>query len=51
MRPLSTDASSQASGPITPASERFNPFDPDFVRDPYPTLNNIRRIWNRDNEP
>lgn len=42
MRPLSTEASSQTQGPITPASERFNPFDPDFVRDPYPTLNALR---------
>lgn len=42
MRPLSTDASSQARGPITPASERFKPFDPEFVRDPYPVLNELR---------
>lgn len=42
MRPLSTEASSQAQGPITPASQRFDPFDPDYVRDPYPTLNELR---------
>src|SRR3954471_17935882 len=42
MRLLSTDASSQAKGPITPASERFKPFDPSYVRDPYPTLNELR---------
>src|SRR5215212_7209437 len=42
MRPLSTDASSPAQGPTTPASERFDPFEPDYVRDPYPTLNELR---------
>lgn len=42
MRPLSTDASSQAQGPITPASERFDPFDPSYLSDPYPTLAELR---------
>jgi cytochrome P450 len=42
MRLLSTEASSQAQGPITPASERFDPFEPAYVRDPYPTLNELR---------
>ena len=42
MRPLSTDASSPAQGPITPASERFDPFEPSYVRDPYPTLAQLR---------
>src|SRR3954468_18106670 len=42
MRLLSTDASSQAQGPITPASERLKPFDPGYVLDPYPTLNELR---------
>ena len=42
MRPLSTDASSPAQGPITPASERFDPFEPSYVRDPYPTLAELR---------
>src|SRR5436305_8142998 len=42
MRPLSTDASAQAQGPITPASERFDPFEPGYVRDPYPTLAELR---------
>ncbi|TGN95687.1 cytochrome P450 [Burkholderia sp. USMB20] len=42
MRPLSTEASSQAQGPITPASERFDPFDPRYVSDPYPTLAELR---------
>ncbi len=42
MRPLSTEASSQAQGPITPASQRFDPFDPAYVSDPYPTLAELR---------
>lgn len=46
MRPLSTDASSQAQGPITAASQRFDPFDPSYVTDPYPTLSELR-----DSEP
>lgn len=42
MRPLSTEASSHAQGPITPASERFDPFEPNYVRDPYPILAELR---------
>ncbi|MDR3453061.1 MAG: cytochrome P450 [Rhodoferax sp.] len=42
MRPLSTEASSQAEGPITPASGRFDPFDPTYVLDPYPILAGLR---------
>ena len=42
MRLLSTEASAQASGPITAASGRFHPFDPDYLRDPYPTLAALR---------
>lgn len=42
MRPLSTEASSLATGPITAASHRFDPFDPGFVRDPYPLLAELR---------
>ena len=38
MRPLSTDASADAAGPVTAASGRFDPFDPGYVLDPYPTL-------------
>ena len=42
MRLLSTEASSQAQGPITPASERFDPFESGYVSDPYPTLAELR---------
>jgi len=42
MRLLSTEASAQAGGPITEASERFDPFDPAYVRDPYPELAHLR---------
>ncbi|MGE0097245.1 MAG: cytochrome P450 [Hydrogenophaga sp.] len=42
MRPLSTDASSQAEGPVTPASERFDPFEVGYVQDPYATLAELR---------
>jgi cytochrome P450 len=42
MRLLSTEASSQAGGPITEASERFDPFDPAYVLDPYPELAQLR---------
>lgn len=42
MRPLSTEASSQAEGPVTPASETFDPFDPAYVLDPYPILAGLR---------
>lgn len=42
MRPLSTEASSQAQGPVTAASGRFDPFEPDYVRDPYPLLAQLR---------
>ena len=38
MRPLSTDASAAAAGPVTPASGRFDPFEPGYLLDPYPTL-------------
>jgi cytochrome P450 len=42
MRPLSTEASCPVQGPITPASERFDPFEPGYVSDPYPTLAELR---------
>ena len=42
MRLLSTEASAQVSGPITAASDRFHPFDPDYLQDPYPTLAALR---------
>ena len=42
LRPLSTEASSQATGPVTPASERFDPFDPAYVLNPYPILAELR---------
>jgi cytochrome P450 len=42
LRPLSTDASSQAQGPTTAASERFDPFEPGYVQDPYATLAELR---------
>lgn len=42
MRLLSTDASTQAHGPSTSASERFDPFAPDYLADPYPTLAELR---------
>ena len=42
MRPLSTDASTQATGPVTAASVRFDPFDPAYVIDPYPILAGLR---------
>jgi cytochrome P450 len=43
MRPLSTDASSEAQGPLTAASGVFDPFEPGYVRDPYPTLAQLRK--------
>lgn len=42
MRPLSTDASAVAQGPVTPASDLFDPFAPDYVQDPYPVLARLR---------
>jgi cytochrome P450 len=42
MRPLSNEASSQAQGPVTAASERFDPFEAGYVRDPYPLLAELR---------
>lgn len=42
MRPLSTEASSSASGPLTAASERFDPFEPGYVDDPYPLLSELQ---------
>lgn len=41
MRPLSTDANADA-GPVTPASLRFDPFEPAYVEDPFPTLAQLR---------
>jgi cytochrome P450 len=38
MRLLSTEASAHAAGPITSASARFDPFDPEYVSDPYAQL-------------
>ena len=46
MRLLSTETSSPADGPITAASETFDPFDPSYVLDPYPILAGLR-----DSEP
>lgn len=42
MRPLSTEASSAAKGPVTAASALFDPFEPGYVRDPYSTLARLR---------
>jgi cytochrome P450 len=42
MRLLSTEASGRAAGPVTPASETFDPFAPGYVRDPYPQLAQLR---------
>lgn len=42
LRPLSTDASAEAQGPVTAASGLFDPFEPGYVRDPYPTLARLR---------
>jgi len=42
MRLLSTDASTQARGPSTVASERFDPFASDYLADPYPLLAELR---------
>jgi len=43
LRPLSTEASSQAQGPVTRASDSFDPFDPAYVLDPYPILAQLRK--------
>ena len=43
MRLLSTEASDQATGPVTDASGRFDPFAPDYVLDPYPQLAQLQR--------
>lgn len=42
MRLLSTEASSAAVGPVTDASGRFDPFEPEYLLDPYPTLASLR---------
>lgn len=42
MRLLSTEASAQATGPMTPANKRFDPFEPNYVRDPYALLASLR---------
>ncbi len=42
MRLLSTEVSDQATGPITAASGEFDPFDPAYLQDPYPTLASLR---------
>jgi cytochrome P450 len=42
MRPLSTAASSNATGPVTAASHQFDPFDPPYQQDPYPVLSQLR---------
>lgn len=42
MRLLSTEASAQAAGPVTHASEQFDPFAPGYVLDPYPQLAQLR---------
>ena len=42
MRLLSTDASSEAHGPSTPASGRFDPFAPEYLANPYPLLGDLR---------
>jgi cytochrome P450 len=42
MRLLSTEASARAAGPVTAASGRFDPFDPAYLRDPYPLLAQLR---------
>src|SRR5256885_16010076 len=42
MRLLSTDASSEAHGPSTPASGRFDPFAPEYLANPYALLGDLR---------
>jgi len=42
LRLLSTEASRHAQGPVTEASGRFDPFAPDYVLDPYPTLAEVQ---------
>lgn len=42
MRLLSTDASSEAHGPSTPASDRFDPFAPEYLANPYRLLGELR---------
>jgi len=42
LRPLSTEASSDTQGPRTEASDRFDPFEPSYVLDPYRTLAELR---------
>jgi cytochrome P450 len=42
VRLLSTEVSSRAQGPVTAASGRFDPFEPGYVRDPYPLLAELR---------
>lgn len=43
MRLLSTEASGHAAGPVTPASQSFDPFDPAYVHDPYPLLAQLQQ--------
>src|SRR5690606_16367231 len=42
MRLLSTEASSAATGPVTPASGMFDPFSDRYMQDPYTTLAELR---------
>ena len=42
MRLLSTDASSDVDGPITKASQVFDPFDEAYLADPYGVLKGLR---------
>lgn len=42
MRPLSTSAADSATGPVTAASESFDPFDPVYQDNPYPLLASLR---------
>ena len=42
MRPLSTSATASSTGPLTAASESFDPFDPVYQDDPYSSLASLR---------
>jgi cytochrome P450 len=42
MRLLSTAAATEATGPVTAASRVFDPFQADYLREPYPVLKQLR---------
>lgn len=43
MRLLASEHAGSAPAAITEAGRRFDPFDPDFVRDPYPLMAELQR--------